>query len=96
MWMETCDTTDLVEDKNFSMGTSKCALAFREKFRLLQTIFDIMEEPGVMDDFCDDEFLHLLEEASDKSTGCGCGKDHTIAKHSLAQSKPKTKKRAGK
>ena len=96
MWMEKFDLKDLGSDQNFGLNNSKCALAYKEKFSLIKTLFEIMEESGMSDDLSDDEFLRMFDEGSHEPKGRkSLGSQATLSSTS-SRSGQKRKKPAGK
>jgi len=67
--MEEFDVKDMGQKENFGLDNSKCALAYRVKFGMIKTLFEIMEESGESDDISDDEFFRMLAEASQEPKG---------------------------
>lgn len=94
--MEDFDLKDLGKQENIGLNNSKCALAYRVKFGMLKTLFEIMEDMGMPDDLSDDEFFRMLAESAPEPKGAkSLGSQATLSSIPTRPSQTK-KKRAKK
>jgi len=94
--MEEFDVKDLGQKENFGLDNSKCALAYRVKFGMIKTLFEIMEESGGSDDLSDDEFFRMLAEGSQEPKESKSSGAQATLSSIPTRSGQKRKKRAGK
>lgn len=64
MWMEDFDLTDVPAEKTMGLGSSKCALALKEKLNVFQSMLDIAEAMVTQSEFGDDELFRQIVECS--------------------------------